>query len=220
MSRYESITIYPILTLTFYKMFHPVKQWQEEWYNLRLGKCTSSNFACIMANNWKSFWEPAKRYAQKIALELVTGKREEETYSNANMERGNDLEPLARELYSQETMTDVDNGGFFSEWDIGDSPDGLVGDDGCIEIKSVISATHWERIENGWYDRAYHWQIHGHMMLSGRKWCDFVSFCPEFPENKQLHIFRVERDEEVLKEMRKRIDEFLELVKHYQSLII
>lgn len=68
-----------------------------------------------MANNGKAFGEPAKRYAQKIALERVTGKREEESYSNANMERGNDLEPLARELYSQETMTDVENGGFFSE---------------------------------------------------------------------------------------------------------
>lgn len=58
------------------------------------------------------------------------------------------------------------------------------------------------------------------MLLSGRKWCDFVSFCPEFPENKQLHIFRVERDETELTTIRKRLDEFLELVKHYQNLII
>lgn len=201
-------------------MFHSVKQWTDEWFNLRLGKVTSSNFACIMANNGKAFWEPAKRYAQKIALERVTGKREEESYTNENMQRGNDLEPLARVLYSQETMSDVDNGWFFEEWDIGDSPDGLVWDDGCIEIKSVLPSTHWERIENGGYDRAYHWQIHGHMLLSGRKWCDFVSFCPEFPEKRQLHIFRVERDETELATMRKRIDEFLELVEHYENLII
>jgi hypothetical protein len=201
-------------------MFHDVRQWTDEWFNLRLGKCTSSNFACIMANNGKAFWDPAKRYAQKLALERVTGRREEESYSNALMERGNELEPLARVLYSQETMSDVENGWFFSEWDIGDSPDWLVGEDGCIEIKSVIPATHWERIEKGSFDSAYKWQIHGHMMLSGRKWCDFVSFCPEFPENKQLHIFRVERDEEVLAEMRKRIDEFLVIVKHYENLLI
>lgn len=186
---------------------------------LRLGKATSSNFACIMANNWKAFWEPAKRYAQKIALERVTRKREEESYSNAFMERGNELEPFARTLYEQETMSEVTNWGFFEEWDIGDSPDWLVGDDGCIEIKSVIAPTHWERIENGGYDRAYHWQIHWHMLISGRKWCDFISFCPEFPEHKQLHIHRVHRDEDELKVMRTRINEFLELVKYYESLI-
>ena len=200
-------------------MFHDVKQNSDSWFQLRIGKCTSSNFACIMAHNGKPFWEPAKKYAKKLALERVMGRREEEGYSNDNMERGNDLEPLARVLYSQETMSDVENGGFFSEWDVGDSPDGLVGQDGCIEIKSVLPSTHWERIENGGYDRAYHWQIHGHMLLSGRQWCDFVSFCPEFPENKQLHIFRVLRDEEVLTEMKKRIDEFLVIVKQYENLI-
>jgi hypothetical protein len=126
---------------------------------------------------------------------------------------------MARLLYEKETMDEVTNGGFFEEWEIGDSPDGLVGEDGCIEIKSVIAPTHWERIENGGYDRAYHWQIHWHMLISGRKWCDFISFCPEFPEHKQLHIHRVHRDEEELKVMKIRINEFLELVKHYESLI-
>lgn len=200
-------------------MWNDVRQNSDDWFSLRLGKVTSSNFACIMANNGKAFWEPAKRYAQKIALERVTMKREEEWYSNALMERGNDLEPLARILYEQDTMSEVTNWGFFEEWDIGDSPDGLVWDDGCIEIKSVIAPTHWERIENGWYDRAYHWQINWHMLISGRKWCDFISFCPEFPDHKQLHIFRVERNEEELKIMRTRINEFLELVKYYQNLL-
>ena len=199
--------------------FHNVKQNSDEWFMLRLWKVTSSNFADIMANDGKAFGDPAKKYAQKLALERVTGKREEETYSNQFMERGNELEPLARELYQQETMTEVTNGGFFSEWDIWDSPDGLVGDDGCIEIKSVIPSTHWKRIEKGGFDSAYQWQIHGHLWLSGRKWCDFVSFCPEFPENKQLHIFRVERDEEIFKVMEKRITEFLALVEFYQWLL-
>lgn len=96
-------------------MFHAVRQNSDEWFMLRLGKVTSSNFACIMANNGKAFGEPAKRYAQKVALERVTRKREDESYSNAFMERGTELEPFARTLYSQETMNDVDNGGFFEE---------------------------------------------------------------------------------------------------------
>ena len=57
------------------------------------------------------------------------------------------------------------------------------------------------------------------MLISGRKWCDFISFCPEFPEHKQLHIHRIHRDEEELENMRTRIGEFLELVKKYESII-
>lgn len=200
-------------------MFYPVKQWSDEWFNLRLGRITSSNLSDIMANLGKPFGEPAKRYARKLALERIMWKREEERFQSADMERGNELEPIARQLYEKEMMVDVDNGGFFSQWDIWDSPDGLVGEDGCIEIKSVIANTHWERIEKWSYDTTYHWQIHGHLWITGRKWCDFISYCPEFPESKQLYVFRVQRDDEVIKIMQSRVNDFLSLVTFYQNLI-
>lgn len=195
-------------------MFIDVKQNTEEWFNLRLGKATSSNFAKIMANEGKAFGNPAIEYAQKVALERVTGKRDESSsYSNKYMERGVELEPIAVDLYEVETLYTVTNGGFNDHDTIGDSPDGNVGAKGCIEVKSVIANTQWKRLKNGGLDPAYKWQVQGHIWLGDKDWCDFVSYCPEMPEGKQLYIFRVERDEELIKRMQARLAEFEELVK-------
>ena len=68
-------------------------------------------------------------------------------------------------------------------------------------------------------DSAYKWQIHGHIWQGKKRWCDFVSYCPEMPENKQLHIFRVMRDEEIIKRLELRIGEFLKEVEKNIKLI-
>lgn len=90
------------------RKFHEIQQGTDDWFALRLGVITSSNFGTVMANYGKPFGKPALEYAQKLALETITRQREE-SYSNVYMERGNELEPLARELYEKETMTVVDN---------------------------------------------------------------------------------------------------------------
>ena len=105
-----------------------------------------------MANEGKSFGNPAIEYAQKIALEIVTGEKDDSnSFSNRYMERGNELETVAINLYEIETFNEVTNGGFFHNNNntIGDSNDGNVGPNGCIEVKSVIPNTQWKRIKKG-----------------------------------------------------------------------
>jgi len=194
--------------------FHDVPQNTDAWAALRLGKATASNFACFMANDGKAFGDPAKRYALQIALERLTGRKADHSFSNDHMERGHEQEPIARMLYEEETFSDVTNGGFFDWGDYGDSPDGLVGDDGVTEIKSVIASTHYATLLRGSFDPAYRWQLVGHLDCSGRNWCDFISYCSDFPEGQQLIISRLNRDdcEMEIARLRARRTEFLELV--------
>jgi hypothetical protein len=177
------------------RKFHDVPQNTDEWQALRLGKATASNFGTFMANYGKDFGDPAKRYALQIALERLTGRKAEHAFSNDHMERGHEQEPLARMLYAEENFCDVTNGGFFCCGQYGDSPDGLVGDSGAIEIKSVIASTHYATIQRGSYDPAYKWQLVGHLDCTGRQWVDFVSYCSDFPEDRQLSVHRLHREE-------------------------
>ena len=198
-------------------MRYVIEQNTDEWFELRLGVATASNFAKIMANDGKAFGNPATEYAERLALERVTNKRIP-TYKNEYMERGNELEPQARERYEAEYFCQVQDGGFFKEGWVGCSPDGLL-DDGGIEIKSVIYSTHFERLRKGGYDLKYKWQIQGNIWLADLQWMDFVQYCPEFPFDKQLYIFRVERDEEIISKLTARIENFLELIEENVKLL-
>jgi hypothetical protein len=196
------------------RKFHDVPQNTDEWQALRLGKATASNFGTFMANYGKDFGDPAKRYALQLALERLTGRKAEHAFSNDHMERGHEQEPLARMLYAEETFCDVGNGGFFCCGQYGDSPDGLVGSAGVIEIKCVIASTHYATIQRGSYDPAYKWQLVGHLDCTGREWVDCVSFCSDFPEGRQLSVHRLHREdcEDELKMLNERRADFLLLV--------
>jgi hypothetical protein len=200
-------------------LFHDVEQNSDAWHALRLGKATASRFACFMANDGKAFGEPARKYALQIALERVTGNRSEFSFSNEHMERGQEQEPVARMLYEDERFLDVANGGFFDCGDYGDSPDGLVGDDGVLEIKSVVAPTHYATIQRASFDPAYRWQLVGHLDCTEREWVDFASYCADFPEGKQLAVYRLHRDDckHEIERLRERRFEFLELVQQIQS---
>lgn len=195
--------------------FHDVAQNTDEWMALRLGKATCSNFACIMANDGAAFGEPAKKYALQIALEIDTGRKAEYSFSNEHTERGHEQEPVARMLYESENFVSVSNGGFFDCGDYGDSPDGLVGDDGVIEIKSVIAPTHYATLMRKSFDPAYRWQLVGHLDCTERNWVDFISYCADFREDQQLIVSRLYRDdcETELKRLQERRAEFLDLVR-------
>lgn len=194
--------------------FHDVEQNTDAWYELRLGKATASNFACFMANYGKAFGDPAIRYALKIALERSTGRRAEYSFSNEHMERGHEHEPVARMLYEEENFVDVLNGGFFDCGDYGDSPDGLIGTDGVVEIKSVIAPTHYATLRRGSFDPSYRWQLVGHLECTGRQWVDFVSYCADFPEPLQLITHRLHRDDcaDEISKLQERRESFLKLV--------
>ncbi|WGM09142.1 lambda exonuclease family protein [Arsenophonus nasoniae] len=193
-------------------IWHDVEQNTSEWQELRIGKVTASRFGCFMTQKDTSFGEPAKRYALQIALETITGKKSQQhSFTNEHMRRGHEQEPIARMLYEQKKEVLVTGGGFFDWGDYGDSPDGLVGNDGAIEIKSVIAPVHYETLKRKTFDPTYKWQLIGHLDCSERDWVDFVSYCADFPENKQLIIYRLERKDyqEEINQLRKRRKDFL-----------
>lgn len=203
-------------------LWHDVEQNTEAWNELRTGKVTASQFGCFMANMGKAFGEPAKRYALQIALEIIKGKKSEFSFTNEHMQRGHEQEPMARMLYEIERSVDVTNGGFFDLGDYGDSPDGLVENDGVIEIKSVTAAVHFETLKRKTFDPAYKWQLIGHLDCTARDWVDFVSYCTDFPEDKQLIIYRLARKDcqDEIDKLRVRRKDFLNLIEDTIDVII
>jgi len=194
--------------------WHDVQQNSEVWEALRAGKATASNFSKFMANDGKDFGDPAKRYALQIALERITGRKAENSFSNEHTERGHAQEPIARMLYEDQNFVTVTNGGFFDLGQYGDSPDGLISTDGVLEIKSVIYSTHYDTIKRGTFDPSYKWQLVGHLDCTGRDWVDFASYCADFPEASKLIVYRTYRDafKAELERLRDRREQFLELV--------
>lgn len=202
--------------------FSDVEQNTDEWFGLRAGRLTSSKLGTIMAKFGQAFGDPAKKYAVNIAIEQITGNPIASSYSNEHMERGHEQEPVARMLYEEETFSDVTNGGFFGSEFIGCSPDGLVGSDGVIEIKSVIASVHYANIKRQNVDPAYKWQCIGNLYFTGRDWIDFISYCADFPDDKQLFIKRLNRSEceKEFTMLDERIEEFKALVDSTKQLIL
>lgn len=203
-------------------MFYDVEQNSEEWYDLRSGKPTSSALGKVMANFGKAFGEPAKKYAAEIAVAQITGETISNNFTNEHMQRGHDEEPLAKELYEEQFFCTVTNGGFFDVGILGASPDGLVNDDGVIEIKSAIPAIHHARIKSQTFDSTYKWQLVANLKYTGRDWIDFISYCSDFPDDKKLYVYRC-RKEDFVKEFKmldERLAEFWELIEETKQTIL
>ena len=195
--------------------FYDVEQNSEEWFNLRAGKLTGSAFSKIMANFGKAFGEPAKTIAMNLAVERITGRPTASgSFTNAHMERGHEQEPIARMLYEDITFSTVKNGGFFCHGTLGCSPDGLVDDDGVIEIKSVVASTHFKTVSRASFDPAYKWQLIGNLHYTRREYIDFISYCADYPENKRLYICTIGKDK-----VRCEIEQLLDRVNQFQLLI-
>ncbi len=199
--------------------YHDIEQGSEEWFNLRLGKITSSHFGDVMAFTKGEYvnakWgEGAKKYALRVALERKTDKRIE-TFVSFEMERGSRLEPVARKKYENKTFQLVKNGGIFIDGEFATSPDGLV-NKGGIEIKCPKWNTHYETLERG-FDPQYVWQVTGQMYLAELDYVDFVSYCGEFPSKTELLISNVQRKQETIDILCERLKLFSVLVKQYES---
>lgn len=186
-----------------------IVQGTEEWHQERCGRFTGSRFADVLAKSKKD-GKPLKARQDliwELAAERIQGYQAQGP-SSYSMRWGTEAEPLAREAYEIKTGEFVTETGFIvhPKYDFaGSSPDGLVNDDGGIEIKSPkCPEIHLQRFINGVPDE-YVPQIQGLMWVTGRKWVDFVSFDPDTQPEFRLLVIRVNRDEAFITELEKEI---------------
>lgn len=196
-----------------------------EWFEARLGRPTASRFGDIMAKTRSGYSASRKNYRAELVIQRLT-QQIPENYQSSAMEWGVENEPVARLQYELESGNTVEDTSLWLHDDIeaGASPDGLIGSDGCLEIKCPNTATHLETLRTGKIPRQYFAQVQGQMWVTDRKWCDFVSFDPRLPANAQLFITRVERDETYIKDLEyelrsflKEVEEEVEFVKNYKK---
>lgn len=182
-----------------------------EWFNLRLGKVTASRIADLMAHTKNGYSASRDKYMTDLAIQILTGVVEQ-GFTNQAMQWGIDNEGKARDAYSFFTGNTVEEIAFINHPTIeqaGASPDGLVGDDGLVEIKCPNSNTHFETLLTGKIKNEYLLQMQWQMACSGRKWCDFVSYDPRFPEEYVIFIKHVERDDGLIAKITNEVTKFL-----------
>ena len=189
-------------------------QGTEEWHQLRLGKVTASRVADVLAKTKTGASTSRGNYLIQLAIQRVTGEIEE-SYTNDAMQWGIDNEAQARVAYEIATENFVDQVAFVTHPTIegfGASPDGLVGNNGLVEIKCPNTSTHWTYIKSNKPPTKYYIQMQAQLSCTGREWNDFVSFDPRMPERSQILIARVNRDDKFIAEMEAEIKQFLDEV--------
>lgn len=180
-------------------------QGTEEWLQARLGKVTGSRIHDVMARTPSGEGWGATRdaYMAELICERLTGQRYVK-FKSKSMERGNEVEDDARKSYEFRYDVDVIKVGFVPHPTIamaGCSPDGLVGANGLIEIKSPDTHTHLKRLLDGPVNGIYIKQIQWQLACTGRQWCDPISYDPRFPEVMSLVVDRIQRDESIIADM-------------------
>lgn len=186
-------------------------QGDAEWFAERCGKVTASRIADLMAQTRNGWGASRKNYMAQLTIERLTNEVAE-SFTNGAMQWGSDTEPFAREQYEIREGVLVIEEGFVLHPTIeraGASPDGLLGDDGLIEIKCPNSATHIETIRDGKVPDKYLKQMQFQMACTGREWCDFLSYDPRLPEGLDYWLKRVERDNDLIQEIEDAVTEFL-----------
>ena len=192
-------------------MIEMMDQGTEEWFTIRIGKVTASRVADVIAKTKTGYSASRDNYMAQLVCERLTGQKGE-SFTNAAMQHGTDTEPLARAAYEALKDVLVDEVGFVPHPSIdmaGASPDGLVGDDGLLEIKCPNTATHIETLMSKTVPGKYNTQMQFQMACTGRQWCDFVSFDNRLPEQFQLFVKRIPRDDEFIKQMEDEVVKFL-----------
>jgi putative phage-type endonuclease len=189
---------------------HLIEQGTDAWKQLRRGKVTASRVADIIAKTKTGYSTSRDKYMTQLLLERLTGTIAE-SYTNAAMEHGIEQEPFARAKYEGYASTLVEQVAFIDHPTIpmsGASPDGLVMDDGLVELKAPMSHTHLESILGG-IDDQYMPQVQWQMAVTGRSYTDLCSYDPRFPEHLQLVVKRIPRDDDYIAKLEKEVIKFL-----------
>ncbi len=188
-----------------------MEQRSPEWFATRLGKATASKIGDIVAKTKSGYSSSRANYAAQLVAERLSGSPAD-SFSNAAMQWGTDKEPEARMAYERHALCSVTEVGFCDHPTIamsGASPDGLVGDDGLVEVKCPNTATHIETLLGGSVPAKYRHQISWQLACTGRAWCDFVSYDPRMPDEMQLFVQRIERDDDAIAELEAEVVQFL-----------
>jgi len=186
-------------------------QLSPEWFASRCGRLTGSRVADATAKTKTGWGASRKNYMSQLIVERLTGEVAE-SYSNTAMEHGTATEPQARDTYSFLKDVDVVETGSVDHPTIAmtsASPDGLVNDDGLVEIKCPNTATHIDFLLSGKIPSKYIKQMQWQMACTDRKWVDYVSFDPRLPEGLQIKVIRVDRDDEMIGSLSDDITGFL-----------
>ena len=197
-----------------------MEQRSDEWFKARLGKVTASKIHDIMIKTKTGESTYKTKYRMQLVTERLTGKVVP-MFMNDAMKHGVEYEDEAKTCYAnyRELLvgTDVRDVGMIDHPSIdmcGASPDGLVGDDGLIEIKCPQSITHTTTLETGHIHKRYIHQMQWQMACTGKQWCDFVSYHPDFPDDLKLFISRVPRDNELIARLEEEVSTFVQEVEY------
>jgi hypothetical protein len=144
-----------------------------------------------------------QKYLDKLAGEIITGEPDPDSYSNAHLERGKEMEAEARAWYAL-TYQPVQRVGFIRSGRAGASPDSLVGERGGLEIKTAMPTVHLPRLRSGKLPTEHKAQVQGNLWIAERDWWDFVSYWPKLPPL----VIRVYRDEEYIAKLAAAVDAF------------
>jgi hypothetical protein len=186
------------------------EQRSPEWFAARLGRATASNFSNVLAAKSTAAY---RNYRVKLALERLTGKQEDVFQSEA-MKQGTEREPLARIAYEALTGNLVEEVGLclHDALECGASPDGLIDAVRGLEIKCPTPGKHCEYLRAPAEPPEYTAQIQGCMWITERTEWDFVSFCPDFPENAQLIVRTIQRDDAYIDKLAKAVEAYMQEV--------
>ena len=199
-----------------------IEQRTEEWFQQRLGKVTASRISDVIAKTKTGVSTSRQNYLVQLVSERLTGKKGD-SFVNQAMLDGIEREGAARELYERTRGVSVTEVGFFDHPTIamsGASPDGAVNAEedgkyaGLIEIKCPIETTHTNTLMSKSVPSKYLPQIQWQMasVSPNVKWCDFISYNPNFPDTMQLFVARVERDNDYIAELEAEVVKFLDEV--------
>jgi hypothetical protein len=178
----------------------------------RIGRATASRISDVIARTKSGYSTSRANYSAELVAERLTGVQYSNGYDNAAMKFGRETEPLARMAYELHANVTVTNAGFAVHPTIpmaGASPDGLVGNEGLIEVKAPNTATHIATLRGQAIPDKYIVQMQWQMAATGRLWCDFVSCDPRLPEEMRLYVARIPRDRGRIAELEEEVRAFL-----------
>jgi hypothetical protein len=183
---------------------HDCEQGSPDWFKVRAGIPTASEFATVMASGRGGGESKTRRtYMLKLAGEILTGEPME-SYTNAHMERGKVMEDEARDIYSFMQDVEPEPVGFISNGNKGCSPDSLIGKAGMVEIKTKLPHLQIDVLLKDEMPPEHKAQCQGQLWVAEREWVDFVSYWPGLP----LFVKRIHRDEDYIASLSNAVDEF------------